>query len=76
MAIAVFGLAPDFRSDRTNTEFPLVQASDSGVILKSFAAFASAPAPNSRFAVSKSFQCASQSSAVEPSLARALTSTF
>ena len=34
VAMGVFGLAPDFSSDRTSAEFPLVQASDSGVIAK------------------------------------------
>ena len=76
MAIAVFGFAPDFRSSRTNSKLPFVHACDNGVIRKSLAVFASAPAFSSSSAVSASFQCASQSSAVEPSLDRALTSAF
>src|SRR5271154_4753706 len=76
VATGVFGLALDFKSARTNAEFPLMQASDNGVVLKSVAVLASAPAASSRLAVSNSFQCASQSSAVEPSLARELMSAF
>src|SRR6516225_6591091 len=71
VAVAVFGLAPDFRSSRTSAELALVQASDNGVMRKSLAVLASAPASSSRSAVSRFFQCADQSSAVEPSLDRA-----
>src|SRR3974390_2442826 len=76
VAIAVFGLAPDFRSNRTSAAFPLVHASDTGVIRQSFAALAPPPAPTSRPAVSRSFQWADHSSAVEPSPERTLTSAF
>ena len=74
VAIGVLGLAPAFRSSSTSGALPLVQASDSGVMRKSFAAFASAPARISRSAVATSFQCAAHSSAVEPSSDRTFTS--
>src|SRR5271168_3946235 len=76
VAIAVFGFAPDFRSRRTNGALALVQAWESGVIPKSFATLASAPARSRRSAVSKSFQWAAQSRAVDPSVDLVLTSAF
>ena len=71
VAIGVLGLAPAFRSSSTSGALPLVHACDSGVMRKSFAAFASAPARISRSAATTSFQCAAHRSAVEPSSARA-----
>ena len=74
VAIAVFGLAPAFSSRSTSAAFPLVHASDSGVMRRSLAAFTSAPARINRSAISRSFQWAAQSSAVAPSSDRTLTS--
>jgi hypothetical protein len=42
--IGVLGFAPAFSSTSTNPALPFVHACESGVIRKSFAALASAPA--------------------------------
>ena len=64
--LAVFTLAPAFRSNPTSAALPFVHARDNGVMRKSFATFASAPARTSRSATARSFRCAAHNSAVEP----------
>ena len=66
VAIGVFGFAPAFRRRSTMAALAFVHASDNGVVRRSLAASTSAPARMRRSAVSRSFQCAAQSSAVAP----------
>ena len=74
VAIAVFGFAPAFSRRSTMAALAFVHASDNGVVRRSLAASTCAPARMRRSAVSRSFQCAAQSSAVDPSSARTLGS--
>jgi hypothetical protein len=73
VAIRAFGFAPASSSSATSAALPFVQARDSGVMPKSFARLASAPARISKPAVATSLQCAAHSSAVDPSAARTFT---
>jgi hypothetical protein len=73
---AVLGSAPASSSTDSIAALPVMQASDSGVTPKRFAARTFAPPATSRAAVSMSARSAAQWSGVVPSAAATLTLTF